>query len=93
MTMKIRYAATLVSISLLSLGAIAGCSGVKNPCAGLFKNPCASKTETADPCASKANPCAAKENPCASKTNPCAAKENPCASKANPCAAKANEAE
>lgn len=98
--MKIRYFATLAVISLLSFGAIAGCSGSKtsqapasstaevaaNPCAAKA-NPCAAK---ADPCAAKTNPCAAKTDPCAAKANPCAAKADPCAAKANPCAAKAN---
>jgi thiol-disulfide isomerase/thioredoxin len=100
--MKTRYFATLAAISLLSFGAIVGCSSsnpsqatkssssevAANPCASKA-NPCASKK--ANPCASKANPCASKANPCASKANPCASKKaNPCASKANPCASKAN---
>jgi len=90
--MKIRYFAMLAVVSLLSVGAIAGCSGSKtsqapaSPSAEVATNPCAAK---ANPCAAKANPCAAKTNPCAAKTNPCAAKADPCAAKANPCAAKA----
>jgi thiol-disulfide isomerase/thioredoxin len=98
--MKIRYLATLTVVSLLSVGAIAGCSSsntaqapaspspeVATNSAATKANPCAAK---ANPCAAKANPCAAKANPCAAKANPCAAKANPCAAKANPCAAKAN---
>jgi thiol-disulfide isomerase/thioredoxin len=91
--MKIRYFATLAVISLLSFGAIAGCSGSKtseapaSPSAEVATNPCAAK---ANPCAAKTSPCAAKANPCAAKTNPCASKANPCAAKANPCASKAN---
>jgi thiol-disulfide isomerase/thioredoxin len=76
--MKIRYFAMLAVISLLSFGAIAGCSGSKTSQA-----PSSPSTEVAtNPCAAKANPCAAKANPCAAKTNPCAAKANPCAAKA-----------
>ncbi|MDJ0732713.1 MAG: hypothetical protein QNJ47_01290 [Nostocaceae cyanobacterium] len=68
--MRVKYLATLATISMLSLGFVAGCT---NPCAAKTKN----NTETTNevnPCASK-NPCAAKNkiNPCASK-NPCAAK-------------------
>jgi thiol-disulfide isomerase/thioredoxin len=76
--MKIRYFATLAVISLLSFGAIAGCSGSKTSQA-----PASPTAEVAT------NPCAAKANPCAAKADPCAAKANPCAAKANPCAAKA----
>ncbi len=89
--MKIRYFATLAVISLLSFGAIAGCSSpntsqvTSSPSPEVATNPCAAK---ANPCAAKANPCASKANPCASKANPCASKANPCASKANPCASK-----
>jgi thiol-disulfide isomerase/thioredoxin len=91
--MKIRYFAVLAVVSLLSIGAIAGCSGSNtaqapaDSSAKVATNPCAAKT---NPCAAKANPCAAKTNPCAAKTNPCAAKTNPCAAKTNPCAAKTN---
>jgi thiol-disulfide isomerase/thioredoxin len=90
-TMKIRYFAVLAVVSLLSFGAIAGCTSAETSQAPasstseVATNPCAAK---ANPCAAKANPCAAKANPCAAKTNPCAAKANPCAAKANPCAAK-----
>jgi thiol-disulfide isomerase/thioredoxin len=77
--MKIRYFATLAVISLLSFGAIAGCSGSKTS-----EAPASPSAEVAtNPCAAKANPCAAKTSPCAAKANPCAAKTNPCASKAN----------
>jgi thiol-disulfide isomerase/thioredoxin len=77
--MKIRYFAMLAVISLLSFGAIAGCSGSKTS-----EAPASPSAEVAtNPCAAKANPCAAKTNPCAAKANPCAAKTNPCASKAN----------
>jgi thiol-disulfide isomerase/thioredoxin len=92
LNMKIRYFALLAVVSLLSFGAIAGCSGAKTAQAPssqateVASNPCAAKT---NPCAAKTNPCAAKTNPCAAKANPCAAKANPCAAKANPCAAKA----
>ncbi len=92
--MKVRYIAVLLSVSILSAGAIAGCSGSStqtqapdSPGTSVSADPCAAK---ANPCAAKANPCAAKANPCAAKANPCAAKANPCAAKANPCAAKAN---
>jgi len=83
--MKIQYFSTLAVVSLLSLGAIAGCSSP----AKTDTSTSPSTTVQANPCASKANPCASKANPCASKANPCAAKANPCASKANPCASKA----
>ncbi|MGG6293605.1 TlpA family protein disulfide reductase [Leptolyngbya sp. AN02str] len=83
--MQIRYFATLAVISILSFGAIAGCSGSNTSQAPASPT---AEVET-NPCASKANPCAAKANPCAAKTNPCASKANPCAAKANPCAAKA----
>ncbi|MBD2329307.1 thioredoxin family protein [Alkalinema sp. FACHB-956] len=90
--MKIHYFALLAVVSLLSFGAIAGCSGSttsqapSSPTAEVASNPCAAKS---NPCAAKPNPCAAKSNPCAAKSNPCAAKSNPCAAKPNPCAAKA----
>lgn len=81
--MKIQYFSTLAVVSLLSLGATAGCS---NPA----KNDTSTSPSTSVQAnAPAANPCAAKANPCASKANPCAAKANPCASKANPCASKA----
>lgn len=76
--MKIRYFATLAVISLLSFGAIAGCSSSKTSQATSSPSP-----EVAT------NSAATKTNPCAAKANPCAAKANPCAAKANPCAAKA----
>jgi thiol-disulfide isomerase/thioredoxin len=83
--MKVQFFSALAVVSLLSLGAVAGCS---NPAAQT--TPTVTGTEVqANPCASKANPCASKANPCASKANPCASKANPCASKANPCASKA----
>jgi thiol-disulfide isomerase/thioredoxin len=68
--MRIRYFALLAMVSVLSIGAVTGCSGPTST----------SSTETA----AKVNPCAAKANPCAAKTNPCAAKTNPCAAKAKP---------
>jgi thiol-disulfide isomerase/thioredoxin len=83
--MKVRYFATLASISLLSLGAIVGCANSSTPNA---QTPASNGAEvSSNPCAS-ANPCAAKANPCAAKANPCAAKANPCAAKTNPCAGK-----
>ena len=66
--MKIQYIATLAVVSLLSFGAIAGCSG-----------PAKNDTLTSPSATVQAN--STKANPCASKTNPCAAKANPCASK------------
>lgn len=81
--MKVQYLAMLATVSMVSLGVIAGCS---NPCAAKTKTPeSEDTTNQVNPCASKANPCAAKTkaNPCASKANPCAAK-----TKANPCASK-----
>jgi thiol-disulfide isomerase/thioredoxin len=68
--MRIRYFAMLAMVSVLSIGAVTGCSSPTST----------SSTETA----AKANPCAAKANPCAAKANPCAAKANPCAAKAKP---------
>ena len=80
--MKIQYIATLAVVSLLSFGAIAGCSGpAKNDTLTSPSATVQANSTKANPCASKTNPCAAKANPCASKTNPCAAKANPCASK------------
>lgn len=69
--MKVQYLATVASISLLSLAAIAGCA---NPCAA--KTPSNTGTEVSvDPCAG-ANPCASKGvDPCAG-ANPCASKVN-----------------
>ena len=83
--MKIQYLSTLAVVSLLSFGAITGCSGS----AKTDTSASPSTTVQADPCAAKANPCASKADPCASKANPCASKADPCASKANPCASKA----
>ncbi len=64
--MRIKYLATLATISMLSLGVVVGCA-----------NPCGAKTNTteekANPCASKAPGTKDKANPCASK--PPAAKE------------------
>lgn len=71
--MKVRYLAGLASVSLLSLGAIAGCA---NPCAAKTQSPTSTGAEVSpNPCAS-ANPCAGKTNPCAGKTNPCAGQTN-----------------
>jgi len=83
--MKVRYLAGLASVSLLSLGAIAGCA---NPCAAKTQSPASTGAEVSpNPCAS-ANPCAGKTNPCAG-ANPCAS-ANPCAGKTNPCAGQTN---
>ena len=74
---------TNLLISAVALGALAlspACK--KDEEGGDTANPCASKTDSKNPCAAKKNPCAAKD-PCAGK-NPCAAKKNPC----NPCAGK-----
>ena len=71
--MRVKYLATLATVSVLSLGAVVGCA---NPCAA--KPPEGESTEQVDPCAAKdKNPCAAKDkNPCAAKDkNPCAAKD------------------
>lgn len=58
--MKIQYFSVLAVASLLSLGAVAGCS---NPCAAKTKTSASTGTEVqANPCASKANPCASKAN-------------------------------
>jgi len=76
--MKIQYLSTLAVVSLLSFGAITGCSGS----AKTDTSTSPSTTVQADPCAAKANPCASKADPCASKADPCASKANPCASKA-----------
>jgi len=73
--MKIQYISTLAIVSLLSFGAIAGCSGPA-------KNDASTSPSATVQADSKANPCASKTNPCASKANPCASKANPCASKA-----------
>jgi thiol-disulfide isomerase/thioredoxin len=73
--MRIRYFALLTMISVLSIGAVTGCSSPTST----------PSTETA----AKVNPCAAKVNPCAAKVNPCAAKVNPCAAKAKPSGDKA----
>ena len=55
--MRVKYLATLATVSALTLGAVVGCA---NPCAG--KTPEAGGTEQVDPCASKdKNPCAAKD--------------------------------
>ncbi|MGD1910852.1 MAG: hypothetical protein ACFB2X_08355 [Rivularia sp. (in: cyanobacteria)] len=61
--MRVKYLATLATVSVLSLGVVVGCA---NPCAG--KTPEGGTTEV-NPCASKGeNPCAAKDkNPCAAK--------------------------
>ncbi len=63
--MRVKYLATLATVSVLSLGTVVACA---NPCAG--KTP--EGTEQVNPCAAKdkANPCAAKD-----KSNPCAAKD------------------
>jgi thiol-disulfide isomerase/thioredoxin len=58
--MRIHYLALLAMVSILSIGAVTGCSGPTGT----------SSTETV----TKVNPCAAKANPCAAKANPCAAK-------------------
>jgi len=76
--MKIQYLSTLAVVSLLSFGAITGCSGSAKTDTSTSPN----TTVQADPCAAKANPCASKADPCASKADPCASKANPCASKA-----------
>jgi len=56
--MKIRYFAMLAVISLLSFGAIAGCSESKTSVA-----PSSPSAEVAtNPCTGKANPCASKAN-------------------------------
>jgi thiol-disulfide isomerase/thioredoxin len=81
--MKIRYFAALTIVSLLSVGAISGCSSSQTA-----QTP--SNTTAIEVKEVKTNPCASKTNPCAAKANPCASKSNPCASKTNPCAAKAN---
>ncbi|WP_421654421.1 TlpA family protein disulfide reductase [Leptothermofonsia sp. ETS-13] len=78
--MKIQFWSVFAVVSLLSFGAVAGCS---NPCAAKTTAPAGTSTE------SQANPCASKADPCASKAKPCASKADPCASKANPCASKA----
>ncbi|MEM9924009.1 MAG: hypothetical protein AAF915_09705 [Cyanobacteria bacterium P01_D01_bin.50] len=53
--MRVKYLATLATVSVLSLGVVVGCA---NPCAG--KTPEGGTTEV--------NPCAAKDkNPCAAK--------------------------
>lgn len=84
--MKVQFLSAIAVVSILSLGAMAGCS---NPYAAKTTPPTATGTEVqANPCAAKTNPCASKVNPCASKAEPCASKANPCASKANPCASK-----
>lgn len=66
--MRAKYLATLVTVSMLSLGFVAACA---NPCAG--KTPEGGSETQVNPCAAKdgANPCAAKDgaNPCASKKN------------------------
>lgn len=68
--MRVKYLATLATISMLSLGVVVGCA---NPCGAN------TTTEQANPCASK-NPCGAKtdsKNPCGAKKdskNPCGAK-------------------
>lgn len=78
--MKVQYFAALASISLLSLGAMAGCA---NPCSAKTQTPASTGVEvSAEPCAGKSNACAGKSNPCAGKSNPCAGKSNPCAGKA-----------
>lgn len=61
--MRIKYLATLATVSMLSLGVVVGCA-----------NPCGAKTNTTE---EKANPAKDTANPCASKdkTNPCASKE------------------
>ncbi len=75
--MRARYLATLVTVSMLSLGFIGACA---NPCAGKTTDSPETTQEGANPCAAKdgTNPCAAKDgaNPCAAKdgTNPCASK-------------------
>ena len=61
--MKIQYLSTLAVVSLLSFGAIAGCS-----------SPAKNDTSTSPSTTVQSNPCASKANPCASKTNPCASK-------------------
>ena len=61
--MKVQYFAALASISLLSLGAIVGCTSSPT-----------TQTPTSAGAEVSANPCAAKANPCAAKANPCAAK-------------------
>ncbi len=59
--MKIQYLSTLAVVSLLSLGAISGCSSpVKSDTS-------ASPNTTVQVSSTKANPCASKANPCASK--------------------------
>lgn len=75
--MRAKYLATLVTVSMLSLGFIGACA---NPCAGKTTGGSETTQEGVNPCAAKdvANPCAAKDS-----TNPCAAKGG-----ANPCAAK-----
>ena len=72
--MRAKYLATLVTVSMLSLGFIGACA-----------NPCAGKTTNGSETTNEVNPCAAKDgaNPCAAKDNPCVAKDNPCASKKN----------
>jgi thiol-disulfide isomerase/thioredoxin len=74
--MKIRYFAALTIVSLLSVGAIAGCSSSQTAQTPSNTTAIEVKEVKTNPCASKANPCASKSNPCASKTNPCAAKAN-----------------
>ena len=77
--MRAKYLATLVTVSMLSLGFVAACA---NPCAGKTPETGSETTNEVNPCAAKdgANPCAAKDG-----ANPCAAKDgaNPCASKKN----------
>jgi thiol-disulfide isomerase/thioredoxin len=58
--MRIRYFALLAMISVLSIGALTGCSSPTST----------PSTETA----AKVNPCAAKVNPCAAKAKPSADK-------------------
>ncbi|MDJ0675281.1 MAG: hypothetical protein QNJ36_07890 [Calothrix sp. MO_167.B42] len=59
--MRIKYLATLATISMLSLGVVVGCA-----------NPCGAKTNTTE---EKANPCASKDTGAKDKTNPCASKD------------------
>ena len=71
--MRAKYLATLVTVSMLSLGFIGACA---NPCAG--KTPEGGTDGTSE---TQVNPCAAKDG------NPCAAKDGK-SKDGNPCAAK-----
>ena len=59
--MRIKYLATLATISMLSLGVVVGCA-----------NPCGAKTNTTTE--EKTNPCASKAPGAKDKANPCASK-------------------